>query len=101
MKTVREIRRDEYKLDKQLETETIKRRFFVIYKEEKNAKIRNLYLQPGKNKGDQNINLSKNEEICFKIKDCIKKILKNLNMLNNKDYSYLNMATSKKNFLRH
>ena len=100
MKTVREIRRDEYKLDKQLETETIKRRFFVIYKEEKNAKIRNLYLQPGKNKGDQNINLSKNEEICFKIKDCIKKILKNLNMLNNKDYSYLNMATSNEKFLK-
>ena len=31
MKTVREIRRDEYKLDKQLETETIKKRFFFFF----------------------------------------------------------------------
>jgi hypothetical protein len=37
--------------------------------------------------------------ICLKIKNCIKTILKGLNVLNNKDYSYLNMATSNEKFL--
>ena len=98
IKAVRIIRGDEYKLDKQLETETTKRRFFVIYKDEKNSQIENLYMQKDKKKLEQN--LSKDEEICFKIKDCIRKILKNLNVLNNKDYSYLNMATSNEKFLK-
>ena len=97
-KAVRIIRADEYKLDKQLETETTKRRFFVIYKDEKNPQIENLFIQDEKKKLEQS--LSKNAEICFKIKDCIKKILKNLNVLNNKDYSYLNMATSNEKFLK-
>ena len=35
----------------------------------------------------------------IKIKDCIEKILTGLNLLNIKDYSYLNMATSNKKFL--
>ena len=99
-KAVRIIRSDEYKLDKQLEIENEmnKRRFFVIYKDEKNSKFQNLFTQSNKKKHEQN--LSKNDEICFKIKDCIKNILKNLNMLNNKDYSYLNMATSNEKFLK-
>ena len=97
-KAVRIIRNDEYKLDKQLETETTKRRFFVIYKDEKNSQIENLFLQNEKKKSEQSI--SKSDEICFKIKDCIKKILKDLNVLNNKDYSYLNMATSNEKFLK-
>ena len=74
-----------------------KRRFFLIYKDEKNPQIENLFKQGHKKIKEQN--LSKNEEICFKIKDCIKNILKNLNMLNNKDYSYLNNATSNEKFL--
>ena len=97
-KAFRIIRGDEYKLDKQLETETIKRRFFVIYKDEKNSQIENLFLHGSKKKLEQNS--SKSDEICYKIKDCIKKILKDLNMLNNKDYSYLNMATSNEKFLK-
>ena len=98
IKAVRIISNDEYKLDKQLETETSKRRFFVIYKDEKNSQIENLFLQNEKKKSEQN--LSKTDEICFKVKDCIKRILKELNMLNNKDYSYLNMATSNEKFLK-
>ena len=97
-KAFRIIRGDEYKLDKQLETETTKRRFFVIYKDEKNSQIENLFLHGEKKKFEQNS--SKSAEICYKIKDCIKKILKDLNVLNNKDYSYLNMATSNEKFLK-
>ena len=99
IKAFRIIRNDEFKLDKQLEIESQmnKRRFFLIYKDEKNPQIENLFKQGHKKIKEQN--LSKNEEICFKIKDCIKNILKNLNMLNNKDYSYLNNATSNEKFL--
>ena len=97
-KAVRIISNDEYKLDKQLETETTKRRFFVIYKDEKNSQIQDLFLQGEKKKLEQNS--SKSAEICYKIKDCIRKILKELNVLNNKDYTYLNMATSNEKFLK-
>ena len=97
-KTLERIQDEEYKLDKQLAEETTKRRFFVIYKEEKNSQIEKLFRQKNK-KIDEN-NTLESDLIRLKIKDCIKKVLKGLNVLNNKDYSYLNMATSNEKFLQ-
>ena len=97
-KTVERIQDEEYKLDKQLAEETTNRRFFVIYKEEKNSQIEKLFRQKNK-KIDEN-NTLESDLIRLKIKDSIKKILKGLNVLNNKDYSYLNMATSNEKFLQ-
>ena len=97
-KTLERIQDEEYKLDKQLAEETTERRFFVIYKEEKNSQIEKLFRQKNK-KIDEN-NTLESDLIRLKIKDCIKKVLKGLNVLNNKDYSYLNMATSNEKFLQ-
>ena len=97
-KTLERIQDEEYKLDKQLAEETTGRRFFVIYKEEKNSQIEKLFRQKNK-KIDEN-NTLESDLIRLKIKDCIKKVLKGLNVLNNKDYSYLNMATSNEKFLQ-
>ena len=96
LKTIDIIQSNEYKLDQQLEQEKTKRRFFVIYKEEKNSQLEKLFKQKKINEN----NTSEQDLISLKIKDCIKKILKGLNVLNNKDYSYLNMATSNEKFLQ-
>jgi hypothetical protein len=42
----------------------------------------------------------KNQELIWRIKDCIKTILKGLNLLNIKDYSYLSMATNNEKFFQ-
>ena len=96
LKTVEIIQSNEYKLDQQLEQETTRRRFFVIYKEEKNSQLEKLFKQKKIIENDN----AEQDFVRLKIKDCIKKILKGLNVLNNKDYSYLNMASSNEKFLQ-
>ena len=75
--------------------------FYLIFKEEKNQKFENLSLDNKKNKNIIS-NFSTDESdiniICNKFKFCIKIILRGLNLLNNKDYSYLNLAFTSNNF---
>ena len=97
IKALNIITSNEHKLDQQLVQEKTRRRFFVIYKIEKNAQLEKIFRQ--KNKIIKENSAQESELIRFKIKDCIKKILRGLNVLNNKDYSYLNMATSNEKFL--
>ena len=97
-KTYDKIKPEEYKLYNRSIEEKTEKRFFVIYKDEKNAQLEILFKQ--KNKKIKELNISESELICIKIKDCIKNILKGLNVLNNKDYTYLNMATSNEKFLQ-
>ena len=97
LKTFDRITAEEYKLDQKLEAEKTQRKFFMIYKDEKNSQLEKLFRH--KNKKISENNMSESEMICLKIKNCIKTILKGLNVLNNKDYSYLNMATSNEKFL--
>ena len=97
IKAINIISSNEHKLDQQLGQEKTRRRFFVIYKIEKNAQLEKIFRQ--KNKIIKENSDQESELIRFKIKDCIKKILRGLNVLNNKDYSYLNMATSNEKFL--
>ena len=74
-----------------------KKKYFLIFKDEKNPRFENLIK---KNNSDIS-SFSENEDsdfICKRFKFCIKTVLKGLNLLNNKDYSYLNMAVSNKKF---
>ena len=99
-KTFERMQAEEHKFGNRLEDENKSlhaRSFFVIFKEERNSQIEKLFRQKNK-KIDEN-NTKECDLIRLKIKDCIKKILKGLNVLNIKDYSYLNMATSNKKFL--
>jgi len=97
LKTFERIANEEYKLAPKLEAEKEKRKFFLIYQDEKNSRMEKMFGH--KNKKINEKSMSESEKICLKIKNSIKTILKGLNLLNNKDYSYLNMATSNEKFL--
>jgi len=74
-----------------------KKNYFLIFKDEKNSRFDNLIKQNNCNMSS----FSGNEDsdfICKRFKFCIKTVLKGLNLLDNKDYSYLNMAVSNKKF---
>ena len=75
--------------------------FFVLFNEKYNSKLK-LFL----NENDVNyltirkskITISEEELINKRIKLCIKNVLKGLNSINSKSYTYLNMATSNDKF---
>ena len=72
--------------------------FFIVFKDEKNEKLQHLLRSDKNSISTLNTNNQDSELICKKIKLCIKTILKGLNLLNNKDYSYLNKAISTNKF---
>ena len=97
-KTYERIQFDDFKLNEQVKKYANLKQFFIIFRDEKNSKLENLLRSNKKNistfiTGNQDSDL-----ICKRIKFCIKTILKGLNLLNNKDYSYLNKAVSSNKF---
>ena len=85
-------------LDREINKYEKKQNYFVIYKAEKNSQFENLIKQ---NKSIFSSFSEENQDsdlICKRFKFCIKTVLKGLNLLNNKDYSYLNMAFSTRKF---
>jgi hypothetical protein len=99
-KTVKTLNNMAWKIDKIIneEKQTKQRKFFVIFKDKKNSQLEKLFRH--KNVKINEKEASESALILYKIKDCIKKILKGLNVLNNTDYSYLNMASSNEKFLK-
>ena len=75
-----------------------KKKFFVIFKDEINAELKNLMSQKKKDVSTFDNNSQDSDIICKRIKLCIKTILKGLNLLNNKDFAYLNFAQSSDKF---
>ena len=97
LKTFELIQADEYKLDREINKDLTTIKFFVIFKDEKNSQLDKLMMQ--KDKIDSNLEFgTESELICKRIKICLKTILKGLNLLNNKDFTYLNMAISSDKF---
>ena len=99
-KTYKKIKNEEEiitNLSKEDENNRIKT-FFIIFKDEKNSILQKLLTQ--KKKGTSSFESSEqdSELICKRIKFCIKTILKGLNLLNNKDFAYLNFAQSSDKF---
>ena len=75
-------------------------KFFLAFQEEKNPKFENVYSANKNiifNLSDFASFKSDNDATCQKFKFSIKTILRGLNLLNNKDYSYLNMSFSTRN----
>ena len=75
-----------------------KKPFFVIFKDEKNTQLEKLLKQKKKDRSTFESSDQDSDLICKKIKYCIKRILKGLNLLNNKDFAYLNFAESTDKF---
>jgi phage-related holin len=97
-KTCERIQFDDFKLNEQVKKNANIKQFFIIFRDEKNSQLEKLLRSNKKNistfiTGNQDSDL-----ICKRIKFCIKTILKGLNLLNNKDYSYLNKAVFKQIF---
>ena len=98
-KTVERIQADEYKLDAEMNKDPKLIKFFVIFKDEKNSQLEKLIVQKNKIESTFEGGNEESELICKRVKFCIKTILKGLNLLNNKDFTYLNMATTSNKFL--
>ena len=74
------------------------KKFFVVFKDEINAQLEKLIKQKKKDRSTFENNNQDSDIICKRIKFCIKTILKGLNLLNNKDFAYLNFAQSSDKF---
>ena len=98
-KTYKKIKKDEKILNELLEEDNfnLRRTFYVIFKEEKNSILEKLIKQKKKDSSFESSEQD-SELICKRIKFCIKTILKGLNLLNNKDFAYLNFAQSSDKF---
>ena len=85
-------------INREINKDKDKTKFFVLFKAEKNARFEKLIKQ---NKRGMSSFTSENQDsylIARRFKFCIKTVLKGLNLLNNKDYSYLNMASTSSKF---
>ena len=78
--------------------DSLKKIFYVIFKDEKNSILEQLAEQKKKSTLKFESNEQDSELICKRVKFCIKTILKGLNLLNNKDFAYLNFAQSSDKF---
>ena len=75
-----------------------KKIFYVIFKDEKNSILEKLAKKEKKGTSSFLSSEQDSELICKRIKFCVKTILKGLNLLNNKDFAYLNFAQSSDKF---
>ena len=80
------------------DAETQQKIFYVIFKDEKNTILEHLAEQKKKSNLKFESNEQDSELICKRVKFCIKTILKGLNLLNIKDFAYLNFAQSSDKF---
>ena len=97
LKTVELIQKDEYKLDKEINKDPNTVKFFLIFKDEKNSQFEKLIIHKKKELSSLEKG-TESELLCKRMKICLKTILKGLNLLNNKDFTYLNMATTSDKF---
>jgi len=99
MQNVENIKKEVNKLNLLINRDTKSNKYFVIFQDEKNSKLEKLTIGNSHNestfiKGEK----KESDFVCKRIKICIKTILKGLNLLNKKDLTYLNMATSSDKF---
>ena len=97
-KTCERIQFDDYKLLETVKKNTKTKQFFIIFKDEKNSQLEKLLRSNKKNVSTFITGNQDSDLICKRIKFCVKTVLKGLNLLNNKDYSYLNKAISSNKF---
>ena len=97
-KTFKHIKSKDYKIDDQIDKEPDIKKFYVLFKEEKIEQLEKLV---NKKKKEESSFLVENQNldlICKRVKLSIKTVLKGLNLLNNKDFSYLINAVSNEKF---
>ena len=99
IENVESIKKEVNKLNLLINRDTKINKFFVIFQDEKNSKLEKLIMEKSQNESTFNKGEKQESDlVCKRIKICIKTILKGLNLLNKKDLTYLNMATSSDKF---
>ena len=98
-KTYKKIKNEEHILNLLLEKDRNdkKKTFYVIFREEKKNILERLITKKKKDSTFES-NEQDSQLICKRVKFCIKAILKGLNLLNSKDFAYLNFAQSSDKF---
>ena len=97
-KTYERIGYDDYKLTEIIKKSKNIKYFFIVFKDEKNSQLEELLRNTNRNVSTFTSGSQDSDLVCKRIKFCIKTILKGLNLLNNKDYSYLNRAICSNKF---
>ena len=99
-KTVKRIENEEERLSNLIKEDnnSKKKSFFVIFKEEINKQLEKLIKKKKKDQKTFEENEQDSEVVCKRVKFCIKTILKGMNLLNNKDFAYLNFAQTSDKF---
>ena len=82
----------------QEEENSNKKLFYVIFKDDINKQLGKLLLQKKKDRSTFESSEQDLDLVCKRVKFCIKTILKGLNLLNSKDFAYLNFAQSTDKF---
>ena len=98
-KTFKKIKNEEKILNSLLEKDRDEKNktFYIIFREEKKNILEKLIKKKKKDSTFES-NEQDSQLICRRIKFCIKTILKGLNLLNSKDFAYLNFAQSTDKF---
>ena len=99
-KTYKRITNEEERITNLIKEEenSNKKLFYVIFKDEIAEKLDKLLKQQKKDSSTFRSSEQDSDLVCKRIKFCIKTILKGLNLLNNKDFAYLNFASSTDKF---
>ena len=93
------IQPSDYKLDQENSRNPDLKKFFIIFKNEKNSNL-DQFIKKNKKVASTFVSGDQDTDLIFKrFKFCIKTILKGLNLLNSKDYAHLNMAVNSRKFL--
>ena len=93
------IQPSDYKLDQENSRNPDLKKFFIIFKDEKNSNL-DQFIKKNKKVASTFVSGDQDTDLIFKrFKFCIKTILKGLNLLNSKDYAHLNMAVNSRKFL--
>ena len=100
VKTYNRINNEVEKLNKlnEEDSESKIKSFYIIHKEELNTQLENLIKKKKTEQKTFETNEQDSDVVCKRVKYCIKKILKGMNLLNNKDFAYLNFAQSSDKF---
>ena len=98
-KTIKKIKNQNNILNELIDEDnfSVKKTFYIAFKDEKNIILEKLIKNKKKDSTFESVEQD-SELIRRRIKFCIKTILKGLNLLNNKDFAYLNFAQNTNKF---
>ena len=97
-KTYKHIKSKDYKIDAEIDKDPKKTKFYILFKDDKINQLENLVNKKVNDDFSFLIEEQSSDLIRKRVKYSIKIVLKGLNLLNNKDFAYLNNAITNEKF---